>query len=103
VSTDLDVLVNARLVTGGIPEFVAAIETAGFALVGASPEAQRQDLALLLSLVAEPIELAGQLTKKDRRRLGLRSEMVDADQRAWASLSGDAADRGRAALRILHG
>jgi hypothetical protein len=188
VSTDLDVLVNARLVTGGIPEFVAAIETAGFALVGASPEglahryqrggvsvdvlapeglgtrtdltttppgrtlqvpggtqaldrtelvpvvfgehhglvprpsllgaivgkavavdvddlpeAQRQDLALLLSLVADPIELAGQLTKKDRRRLGLRSEMIDADQRGWARLSGDAADRGRAALRILRG
>ena len=30
VSTDLDVLVNARVVTGGVREFVAAIEAAGF-------------------------------------------------------------------------
>ncbi len=38
VSTDLDVLVNASVVTGGVREFVVAIETAGFVLVGASPE-----------------------------------------------------------------
>ncbi|MCP4227901.1 MAG: hypothetical protein GY773_31530, partial [Actinomycetia bacterium] len=30
VSTDLDVLVNARVVTGGVREFVAAIEARGF-------------------------------------------------------------------------
>ncbi len=160
VSTDLDVLVNARVVTGGVREFVAAIESAGLALVGASPEgiahryrrsgvsvdvlapeglgprtdltttppgrmqaldrtelvpvvfgdnhgfvprpsllgaivgkavavdaddvpdAQRLDLALLLSLVEDPIELGGQLTKKDRQRLRTRSEMADADQQA---------------------
>jgi hypothetical protein len=186
VSTDLDVLVNARVVTGGVREFVAAIEAAGFALVGASPEglahryerggvsvdvlapeglgprtdltttppgktlqvpggtqaldrtelvpvvfggqegfvprpsllgaivgkavvvdvddvpdAQRLDLALLLSLVDDPIELADQLTKKDRQRLRARSEMSDANQRAWSSLSADEADRGRAAFRLL--
>ncbi|MCP3997717.1 MAG: hypothetical protein GY722_22050 [bacterium] len=38
VSTDLDVLVNARIVTGGVAEFVAAIELRGFNLEGASPE-----------------------------------------------------------------
>ena len=38
VSTDLDVLVNARVVTGGVREFVAAIETVGFELAGASPD-----------------------------------------------------------------
>jgi len=188
VSTDLDVLVNARVVTGGVREFVAAIEAVGFALVGASPEglahryqrggvsvdvlapeglgprtdltttppgrtlqvpggtqaldrtelvpvvfgehqgfvprpsllgaivgksvavdvddvpdAQRLDLALLLSLVGDPIELAGQLTKKDRQRLRARSEMADADQRAWSSLPVDEADRGRAAFRLLVG
>lgn len=187
VSTDLDILVNARVVTGGVREFVLALEAVGFVLAGVSPEglahryqrggvsvdvlapeglgsrtdlsttppgrtlqvpggtqaldrtelvpvvfgdhqglvprpsllgaivgkaiavdvddvpdAQRQDLALLLSLVDDPIELADQLTKKDRQRLRSRSEMVDADQRAWASLSLEAADRGRAALRILH-
>ena len=188
VSTDLDVLVNARVVTGGVRGFVAAIESAGFALVGASPEgiahryqrsgvsvdvlapeglgprtdltttppgrtlqvpggtqaldrtelvpvvfgdrqgfvprpsllgalvgkavavdvddlpdAQRLDLALLLSLVEDPITLADQLTKKDRQRLRARSEMANADQQAWASLSVDGADRGRAAFRLLVG
>ena len=188
VSTDLDVLVNARVVTGGVREFVAAIEAVGFVLAGFSPEglahryqrdgvsvdvlapeglgprtdlsttppgrtlqvpggtqaldrtelmpvvfgdhegfvprpsllgaiigkavavgvddvpeAQRQDLALLLSLVGDPVDLAAQLTKKDRQRLRSRSEMADADQRAWVSISNDAADRGRAAFRILSG
>ncbi len=186
VSTDLDVLVNARVVTGGVREFVAAIEARGFVLVGVSPEgiahryrrggvsvdvlapeglgprvdltttppgrtlqipggtqaldrtelvpvafgdhrglvprpsllgaivgkavavdvddvpdAQRLDLAVLLSLVDDPIELAGQLTSKDRQRLRSRSEMGDPDQRAWSSLSNDAADRGRAVFRLL--
>ncbi len=188
VSTDLDVLVNARVVTGGVREFVAAIEAVGFGLVGASPEglahryqrggvsvdvlapeglghrtdltttppgrtlqipggtqaldrtelvpvvfgehqgfvprpsllgaivgksvavdvddvpdAQRLDLVLLLSLVDDPIELARQLTKKDRQRLRARSEMADADERAWSNLSVAQADRGRAAFRLLVG
>jgi hypothetical protein len=38
VSTDLDVLVNARIVTGGVAGFVAAIERRGFSLEGTSPE-----------------------------------------------------------------
>lgn len=188
VSTDLDILVNARVVAGGVREFVAAIEAAGFMLAGASPEgiahryerggvsvdvlapeglgprteltttppgrtlqvpggtqalsrtelvpvafgatqgfvprpsllgaivgkavavdvddipdAQRLDLALLLSLVEDPVFLAGQLTKKDRQRLRARAEMADADQLAWSSLPVDEADRGRAAFRLLVG
>lgn len=38
VSSDLDVLVNARVVTGGVREFVRAIQGRGFVLAGASPE-----------------------------------------------------------------
>jgi len=186
VSTDLDVLVNARVVTGGVREFVKAIESIGFALVGTSPEglahryqrngvsvdvlapeglgprtdltttppgrtlevpggtqalqrtelvpvifgsreglvprpsllgaivgkavavevddvpeAQRLDLALLLSLVEDPLAMADELTKKDRQRLLARSEMLDGSQQAWVSLPDGSADRGRAALRIL--
>jgi hypothetical protein len=186
VSTDLDVLVNARVVTGGVRAFVAAIEERDFVLAGASPQgiahryrrggvsidvlapeglgsrtdvtttppgrtiqvpggtqalartqlvpvaigdrrglvprpsllgaivvkalavdvddvpdAQRRDLALLLSLVDDPIAVADQLTRKDRRRLAARSEMHNADERAWESLPRDAADRGRAAYRLL--
>ncbi|RZV43612.1 MAG: hypothetical protein EX269_12990 [Acidimicrobiales bacterium] len=186
VSTDLDVLVNARVVTGGVREFVKAIEAIGFVLAGTSPEglahryrrdgvsvdvlapeglgsrtdltttppgrtlqvpggtqalartelvpvvfgehrglvprpsllgaiiaksvavevddvpeAQRLDLALLLSLVEDPLGMAAELTMKDGQRLQARSEMLDSGQQAWASLSDVATDRGRAALRIL--
>lgn len=186
VSTDLDVLVNARVVTGGLREFVMAIEQEGFSLVGASPEglahryerdgvsvdvlapeglgprtdltttppwrtlqipggtqalertellpvvfgdthglvprpsllgaivvkavavevddlpdAQRLDLALLLSVVEDPLEMTTELTSKDRKRLRARSEMKDADHRCWAGLDPEAADRGRAALQLL--
>ncbi len=38
ISTDLDVLVNARTISGGVGEFVAAIEERGFGLEGSSPE-----------------------------------------------------------------
>lgn len=33
------------------------------------PDSQRLDLALLVSLVEDPIAMAGQLTSKDRKRL----------------------------------
>lgn len=65
------------------------------------PDAQRLDLALLLTLVEDPIAMAEQLTRKDRQRLRSRSEMADPDERSWSGLSRDAADRGRAAYRLL--
>ena len=37
MSSDLDVLVNARILTGGVREFVRAIERQGFELAGWSP------------------------------------------------------------------
>ncbi|MCP3877322.1 MAG: hypothetical protein GY701_02845 [Sulfitobacter sp.] len=186
VSTDLDVLVNARVVAGGVREFVAGIEEIGFELDGVSPEglahryrrrtvtidvlapeglgqrtdltttppgrtlqvpggtqalertellpvqvgestglvprpsllgaivgkavavdvddvpeAQRQDLALLLSLVDDPLGMAQQLTAKDRKRIRSRGEMANSDIGAWAGLGRDAADRGRAAFALL--
>ena len=65
------------------------------------PDAQRLDLALLLSLVDDPIKLATELTKKDRQRVRARSEMAEADQPAWGNLPEHLADRGRAAYRLL--
>jgi len=38
LSTDLEVLVNARVATGGVRGFVRAIEARGFVLTGASPQ-----------------------------------------------------------------
>lgn len=186
VSTDLDVLVNARVVTGGVRQFVLCIEGIGFELDGASPEglahryrrrevaidvlapeglgqrtdltttppgrtlqipggtqalerteflpvqvgestgmvprpsllgaivgkavavdvddvpdAQRQDLAILLSLLNDPGAMAEQLTAKDRKRLRARAEMADPNLQAWAGIDREQADRGRAAFALL--
>ncbi len=38
LSSDLDLLVNARVVTGGVRKFVRAIESRGFVLAGVSPQ-----------------------------------------------------------------
>jgi len=46
VSTDLDVLVNTRIVTGGVAGFVVALELRGFSLEGTSPEGLGPDLGL---------------------------------------------------------
>ncbi len=186
VSTDLDVLVNARIVIGGVAGFVAAIELRGFGLEGTSPEglahryrrggvsidvlapeglgprtnltttppghtlqvpggtqaltrtellpihaatsighvprpsllgaiiakavavdvddtpdAQRLDLAFLLSLVEEPLDFATRMTPKDRQRLRARTELTDSQHETWQLLAPDQRDRGRAALAIF--
>lgn len=67
------------------------------------PEAQRLDLAFLLSLVEDPFATAAQLTPTDRRSLRARTELADADHRVWRQLTAEASDRARAALRILLG
>lgn len=186
VSTDLDVLVNARIVTGGVAAFVAAIELRGFHLEGTSPEglahryrregvsidvlapeglgphtdltttppgrtlqvpggtqaltrtemlpihtttaagkvprpsllgaivakaaavgvddapdAQRLDLAFLLSLVEEPLDLATRMTPKDRQRLHARTELTDRQHPTWRILTPTQGDRARATLAIF--
>ncbi|MYL08104.1 MAG: hypothetical protein F4015_01160 [Acidimicrobiia bacterium] len=186
VSTDIDVLVDARVVVGGIREFVNALDSLGFDLAGASPDGlshryvrdgvgidvlapeglgprtdltttppgrtlevpggsqalsrtefvpvrfqqstgyvprpsllgamickavavdvddapntQRTDLALLLSLVGDPLILASELTPKDKARLRKRSEMRNPEHPAWRTLNPNDADRGRAAYRLL--
>lgn len=186
VSTDLDVLGNARIATGGAAGFVAAIELRGFGLEGASPEglahryrrdgvsidvlapeglgprtnltttppgrtlevpggtqaltrtellsihtttatgqvprpsllgaiiakavavgvddapdAQRLDLAFLLSLVEEPLDLASRMTPKDRRRLRARTELTDREHPTWRGLAPAQSDRARAVFALL--
>lgn len=186
VSTDIDVLVNARIVSNSIPEFVRKLEKSGFELAGFSaegvahryrrrgisvdvlapeglglrtnlststsghtvqvpggtqalqrtelvpitvggitgyvprpsllgaiickagavlvddvPNAQRLDLAFLLSLVDDPLAMRGELSKGDRKLLVARSELNEVGNPAWAKLDPEAQDRGRAAMRIL--
>lgn len=65
------------------------------------PDAQRADLALLLSLVKRPLETASEMTNKERSRLCNRREMDDSDHPAWLTLDNDAASRGLSTYRIL--
>ena len=186
VSTDLDVLVNARVATHAVRDFVRALQQRGFEPAGMSPEgvvhrfvrggvsvdvlapeglsertdlttispgrtlqspggsqalrrtemvpirfrgqtglaprpsllgaiickacavevddardAQRSDLALLLSLVDDPLTMAAQMQPKDRQRLRRRGEMDDPAHQSWLIVDQDAADRGLAAYRLL--
>ena len=186
VSTDLDILVSARVMSGAVASFAAAVEDHGFVLDGISPDhiahryrrgnvsidvlapdglgsrtdltttppgrtiqvpggtqaldrtellpvrtlertglvprpsllgavvvkatavgvddlpnAQRLDLAFLLSLVDDPFALAGQCTSTDRRRIRARRDLVNDEHPVWRQLPSADADRGRATLRIL--
>ena len=65
------------------------------------PDAQRSDLALLLSLVEDPLAIAAALQPKDRQRLRRCSEMGDPTHQSWLVLDQDAADRGVATYRLL--
>ena len=61
----------------------------------------REPVALLLSLVADPLAMADELERKDRQRLAKRSEMNDRGHPAWDTLDEPEADRGLAAYRLL--
>ena len=187
VSYDIDVVVNARVVTGAIRVFAEVLTESGFTLAGASPEgiahryirgrasidvlapeglgaradltttspgrtiqvpggtqalartqmvpvehdgasgliprpsllgaiivkaaaisvddlprAQQRDLALLLSLVADPAQMAVEMTRKDRTRLR-RAAFASPDHEVWLSLDPDVADRARLAYAYLVG
>ena len=65
------------------------------------PDAQLLDLALLLSLLEDPLATREEMTAKDRKRLRARRELADADHRAWRNLPDDMAPRGRTAYRLL--
>jgi hypothetical protein len=67
------------------------------------PDAQRLDLAFLLSLIDDPFAMAAELNATVRRPLRARAEMSDAEHPVWRRLPPEASDRARAALRILIG
>jgi hypothetical protein len=64
------------------------------------PRAQEQDLALLLSLVADPATMVNEMTAKDRARLQ-RAGLGPEGHPVWDALDPDASDRARFAYLSL--
>lgn len=69
--------------------------------VGDLPDAQREDLAFLLSLVSDPYEMQSELSQKERGWLRKGKELLDGDAAAWRAV--DDAEDSRLALRVLMG
>jgi len=67
------------------------------------PDAQRGDLAFLLSLAEDPRALVAELRGKERSWLRHRAELLERDHPAWRGLSAEDAANGYLALRILGG
>jgi hypothetical protein len=67
------------------------------------PDAQRGDLAFLLSLVGDPRALAAELRGKERSWLRRRAELLERGHPAWKTLGDEEAANGYSALRILAG
>jgi hypothetical protein len=83
-----------------LPSLLGAIVAKACAVaVDDVPEAQRRDLAFLLTLVDDPFALQREMKPKDRQRLQRRVELRDPRHPAWRDLA-RAAD-GLAALEIL--
>lgn len=70
------------------PALLGAIIAKALAVdVDDAPDAQRLDLAFLLSLVDEPLDLATQMSPKDRRRLRVGTELADPQHPDWQLLA----------------
>lgn len=71
--------------------------------VRTNPARDWQDAALLLALVPDPVAVAEQCGRSDRKRLQRLLDLEDGAHVGWALLSDDDQRRGITALRILCG
>jgi hypothetical protein len=69
--------------------------------LGGDVSRHHRDLALLLSLVADPFAMKSDLTKKDRQRLELARPLLAVDHPAWLLLPPQDRDNGQITYRIL--
>jgi hypothetical protein len=69
--------------------------------VRANPDRDWQDLALLLSVLADPIATMSRLNRRDLQHLGRVRPLLDPRHRGWENLSEGARQRGIAALGFL--
>jgi len=66
-----------------------------------NPERDWQDAALLLSLVPDPVSMAAECERRDRKRLTRLAPLGDRAHVGWATLSDDDFRRGSATLDFL--
>ncbi|MFI6285613.1 hypothetical protein ACIBCM_12795 [Streptomyces sp. NPDC051018] len=86
------------------PSLLGAViaKAAAVSIKTASPDRHYRDLAFLLSLPMNPIEMRGQLEKSDRKKLALAMALHDPEHEAWRELRDDAARAdGQAAYAFL--
>lgn len=98
----VEVRTDTREGTVPRPDLLGAILVKARAVgVDDVPDAQREDLAFLLSLAADPFEMRDQLRKTERGWLRERSELLDEDAPAWRAI--DNPEDARLALQVLIG
>lgn len=85
------------------PTLLAAIVGKAAATALASPERHYRDLALLCALVADPFDLAEQMSRKDRQRLRLARRLLDNAHPAWPLVPPAIRGAGQIAFGVLHG
>ncbi|MCJ1678459.1 hypothetical protein MTF65_14095 [Streptomyces sp. APSN-46.1] len=75
------------------PSLLGAIvaKAAAVSIKTASPERHYRDLAFLLSLPANPLQLRAELDKGDRKKLALAKALHDPQHAAWRQLADDGA------------
>ena len=84
------------------PSLLGAIICKAAAMgVASATTAQQRDVALLLSLVADPIEMTRDMGRKDRQRLRAVGGFAEPNNPVWEDLTEDAADRARLAYQTL--
>ncbi|WP_166521296.1 hypothetical protein [Modestobacter roseus] len=93
---------EGRVGTIPCPSLLGAIVIKAAACgLGGDVSRHHRDLALLLSLVADPFAMADQMTSKDRRRLHRVAALRDDTHAAWTLLQQGQAAAGRSALDVL--
>lgn len=98
----IEVKTESRQGTVPRPDLLGAILVKARAVgVDDVPDAQREDLAFLLSLVSDPYEMRSQLRGKERKWLRERSELLKEDAAAWRSIENP--EDARLALGVLVG
>lgn len=87
------------------PDLLGALvmKAAGIAeiAVRSNPERDWQDVALLLSLLPDPVAEAQRCTARDRRRLRHVQPLLDRNHVAWMPLGDEHHRRGASALEFL--